>query len=180
MRDSNIPANEAVHIYYFKKKNQKSKSQTTEDSYTTLNNDLKTLPHKTGNNITEKPGFTTPQCRESTKVAGALCRTDKLLKLRNRMTLPVEESHLVKLCRTQDVKTAKLLSSLEAPRKPAEVSLKEMTNVLQQHHNPRPFTIVQRFKFNTRVRAQEESIRLRAYVAAELTRLTEFVGLRTS
>ncbi|GFR61085.1 polyprotein [Elysia marginata] len=42
---------------------------------------------------------------------------------------------------------------------------------IMQHHNPRPSTIVQRFKFNTRVRAQEESIR--AYVA-ELKRLTEF------
>ena len=32
-------------------------------------------------------------------------------------------------------------------------------DVLKNHHNPRPSTIVQRFKFNTRVLGASESIR---------------------
>ncbi|GFR97812.1 polyprotein [Elysia marginata] len=68
-------------------------------------------------------------------------------------------------------KTYKLLSNLVAPRKAGDVSYKEIVDILQKHHNPRPSVIVQRFKFNSRVRAQGESIR--AYVA-ELKRLTEF------
>ncbi|GFR85947.1 hypothetical protein ElyMa_000708500 [Elysia marginata] len=74
-------------------------------------------------------------------------------------------------------KTYKLLSSLVAPRKPGEVSLEEITDVLQQHHNPRPSTIMQRFKLNTRVRPQEESIR--AYVA-ELNASLSFVSMEIS
>jgi len=68
-------------------------------------------------------------------------------------------------------KTYKLLSNLVAPRKPGDVPYHEIIDVLQNHHNPRPSTIVQRFKFNTRVRGPGETIR--AYVA-ELRRLTEY------
>ena len=44
-------------------------------------------------------------------------------------------------------------------------------DVLKNHHNPRPSTIVQRFKFNTRVRGASESIRT---FVAELKKLSEF------
>ena len=69
------------------------------------------------------------------------------------------------------VKPYKLLSNLVAPRKPGECSYTEIVDVLKNHHNPRPSTIVQRFKFNTRVRGASESIR--AFVA-ELKKLSEF------
>ncbi|GFR99856.1 hypothetical protein ElyMa_006383900 [Elysia marginata] len=40
-------------------------------------------------------------------------------------------------------KTYKLLSNLVAPRKAGDVSYKEIVDVLQKHHNPRPSVIVQ-------------------------------------
>ncbi|KAK3768859.1 hypothetical protein RRG08_041521 [Elysia crispata] len=69
------------------------------------------------------------------------------------------------------VKPYKLLSNLVAPRKAGECSYTEIVDVLKNHHNPRPSTIVQRFKFNTRVHGASESIRT---FVAELKRLSEF------
>ena len=54
------------------------------------------------------------------------------------------------------VKPYKLQSTLVALRKAGECSYIETVDV--NHHNPRPSTIVQRFKFNTRVRGASESI----------------------
>ncbi|RUS83602.1 hypothetical protein EGW08_008656 [Elysia chlorotica] len=69
------------------------------------------------------------------------------------------------------VKPYKLLSNLVSPRKPGDCTYREILDILENHHNPRPSTIVQRFKFNSRVRAPSESVRV--YVA-ELKRLSEF------
>ena len=69
------------------------------------------------------------------------------------------------------VKPYKLMSTLVAPRKAGECSYTEIVDVLKNHHNPRPSTIVQRFKFNTRVRGDSESIRI---FFAELKKLSEF------
>ena len=68
-------------------------------------------------------------------------------------------------------KSYKLLCNLVAPRKAGDCSYTEIVEVLKNHHNPRPSTIVQRFKFNSRVRASSESVR--DYVA-ELKCLSEF------
>ena len=68
-------------------------------------------------------------------------------------------------------KPYKLLSTLVAPRKAGESSYTEIVDVLKNHHNPRPSTIVQRFKFNTRVCGDCESIRT---FVAELKKLSEF------
>ena len=72
------------------------------------------------------------------------------------------------LLSSMGVKPYKLLSNLVAPRKAGECSY---TDVLKNHHNPRPSIIVQRFKFNTRVRGASESIRT---FVAELKKLSEF------
>ena len=75
------------------------------------------------------------------------------------------------LLSSMGVKPYKLLSNLVAPRKAGECSYTEIVDVLKNHHNPRPSTIVQRFKFNTRVRGASESIRT---FVAELKKLSEF------
>ncbi|GFN78753.1 low quality protein: uncharacterized protein k02a2.6-like [Plakobranchus ocellatus] len=54
--------------------------------------------------------------------------------------------------------TYKLVSNLVLPRKPGDVPYREIIEVVKAHHNPRPSTIVQRFKFNSRVRQPGESI----------------------
>ena len=67
-RDRNIPANEAMH-FYFSENNERSRGRQQTTLPATLNNDLKkTLDHKTGNNIAERPGYTTPHRRKPTKV----------------------------------------------------------------------------------------------------------------
>ena len=75
------------------------------------------------------------------------------------------------LLSSMGVKPYKLLSNLVAPRKAGECSYTEIVDVLKNHHNPCPSTIVQRFKFNTRVRGASESIRT---FVAELKKLSEF------
>ena len=68
-------------------------------------------------------------------------------------------------------KTYKLLGNLVAPRNPGDLPFKEIVETIQNHHNPRPSTIVQRFKFNSRVRALGEPIK---NFVAELRKLTEY------
>ena len=71
----------------------------------------------------------------------------------------------------------KLLSNLVAPRKAGECSYTEIVDVLKNHHNPLQSTIVQRFKFNTRVRGASESIRT---FVAELKKLSELCEYNAS
>ncbi len=66
--------------------------------------------------------------------------------------------------------TYKLIRNLVAPAKPADKTYKELMKLVQKHHNPTPSAIVQRFKFNSRVRRQGETIS--EFVAA-LRQLTE-------
>lgn len=68
-------------------------------------------------------------------------------------------------------KTYSLLCNLVQPQKPGEKSFQEIVLILKNHHNPKPSEIVQRFKFNTRSRQPEESIRT---FVAELRSLSEF------
>ena len=57
-----------------------------------------------------------------------------------------------------------LIRSLVAPTKPGEKAYGDIVQLVANHHNPKPSVIVQRIKFNCRVRVSEESIA--AYVAA--------------
>ena len=66
--------------------------------------------------------------------------------------------------------TYKLFKGLSAPAKPAEISYPELTQLMQNHVRPKPNTIMERFKFNTRDRQPSENIS--TYIA-ELRRLTE-------
>ena len=54
--------------------------------------------------------------------------------------------------------TYKLLSSLLSPAKPGDKSFDDLVTVLKNHYNPVPSEIMERFKFNTRVRKLGESI----------------------
>ena len=45
-----------------------------------------------------------------------------------------------------------------APVKPSEKTYKELVDALKEHHEPKPSEIVQRCKFNSRVRQSGESI----------------------
>ena len=50
------------------------------------------------------------------------------------------------------------LSNLVAPRKPKDLSFKELTECLEKHYNPRPLEIAESFHFNTRCQKQGESV----------------------
>ena len=63
------------------------------------------------------------------------------------------------------------LRSLIAPAKPAGKTFEELVEVLSKHYSPQPTEVIQRFRFNSRSRKEEESI---ADYVAELQRLVEF------
>ena len=71
----------------------------------------------------------------------------------------------------------KLLGNLVAPKKPGEVEYGELVKKLSEHHNPAPSEIVQRFKFNSRVRNPGESV---AKFTAELRSLARFCNFKDS
>ncbi len=52
----------------------------------------------------------------------------------------------------------KLLRNLVAPAKPVDKTYKELVDTLKDNHEPRPSEIVQRCKFNSRVRQPGESV----------------------
>ena len=74
---------------------------------------------------------------------------------------------LLSVCGT---KTYKLVRNLVNPRKPTDKSFVELGNLVKNHLNPRPSSIVYRFKFNSRFRQPGETIQ--QYVA-ELRNLSE-------
>ena len=67
--------------------------------------------------------------------------------------------------------TYKLLCNLITPKKPGELLYDQLVQALRKHHNPTPSEIVQRFKFNSRVRQPGESV---ATFIAELRALAKF------
>ena len=67
-------------------------------------------------------------------------------------------------------KTYKLLRGLTRPEIPSKMSYKELAEVIKNHYAPKPSVIVQRYKFNTRIRGSDESI---STFMAELRTLSE-------
>ncbi|KAG8173795.1 hypothetical protein JTE90_015579 [Oedothorax gibbosus] len=65
----------------------------------------------------------------------------------------------------------KLLRSLVAPATVKEKTFTQIIDVLNTHYNPAPSEIVERFRFNSRVRQAGESV---ATFVSELRRLSEF------
>ena len=66
--------------------------------------------------------------------------------------------------------TYSLLRSLVAPAKPSEKSYDELVRVMNEHQNPKPSVIMERYKFNKRDRQTGESI---PFYVTELKRLSE-------
>ena len=64
-----------------------------------------------------------------------------------------------------------LLRKLAAPRVLATIGIDELCELLRAHQHPRPSQIVQRFRLNSRVRKQGESV---AEYVAELRNLSEY------
>ena len=64
-----------------------------------------------------------------------------------------------------------LLRSLIAPAKPTDKTFGELVSMLTKHYSPKPTEVMQRFRFNSRVRRDGESI---ADYVAELRKLAEF------
>ncbi|XP_056098696.1 uncharacterized protein K02A2.6-like [Rhinichthys klamathensis goyatoka] len=65
-------------------------------------------------------------------------------------------------------RTYSLMRNLLSPNKPGEKSYKDLTDLLQSHYNPKPSEIVQRFKFNSRTRAVNETVMEYVAVLREL------------
>ncbi|KAK0139329.1 hypothetical protein N1851_024035 [Merluccius polli] len=65
-------------------------------------------------------------------------------------------------------RTYSLMRNLLSPNKPGEKSYEDLTALLQSHYNPKPSEIVQRFKFNSRVRATTETVTEYVAVLREL------------
>ena len=73
--------------------------------------------------------------------------------------------------------TYQLLRGLAMPAKPSEKSYQELVKMLKDHLNPKPNTIAERFKFNSRVRKTNETI---SQFLAELRKLTEHCAYGTT
>ena len=68
-------------------------------------------------------------------------------------------------------KAYKILRNIVAPNKPTDVSFKNLVSAMTSHFSRPPSEIVQRFRFNSRVRKQGETVA--AYIA-ELRALSEY------
>ena len=68
-------------------------------------------------------------------------------------------------------RTFKLICSLTQPQQPSDIEFAVLVQLIKDHQSPKPSMIVQRFKFNSRVRKADESVR--TYVA-ELRKLSEY------
>ena len=55
-------------------------------------------------------------------------------------------------------KAYKILRNIVAPNKPTDVSFKNLVSAMTSHFSPPPSEIVQRFRFNSRVRKQGETV----------------------
>ena len=71
----------------------------------------------------------------------------------------------------------RLIRNLFAPRSPTELSFVEIVVIVQDHHQPPPSTIVQRFNFNSCYRQQGESI---STFFAQLRKHSEFCKFKDS
>ena len=69
--------------------------------------------------------------------------------------------------------TYKLIRSLLSPQEPKDVSFANIVKQMTDHYQPKPFIIMQHFKFHSRSHKQEESV---AKYIAELKQLAEDCG----
>ena len=69
------------------------------------------------------------------------------------------------------IATYHLIKNLTAPENPATKTFAQLVTLVEEHHNPTPSVIVERFRFNSRNRQQGESV---ANFIAELRHLTRY------
>ncbi|KAJ8351939.1 hypothetical protein SKAU_G00234150 [Synaphobranchus kaupii] len=79
-----------------------------------------------------------------------------------------KRSILLSVC---GARTYKLIRNLAMPQKPGEIGFRDLVTMVQNHHNPKPSVIVQRFKFHTYSRKPGVSV---AAFVAELRQLSEY------
>ena len=89
--------------------------------------------------------------------------TAKLITLRKQIAKAV----LLSVCGPA---TYRLFRDLVAPAKLTEFKFPELVDIMKKHQDPTPSVIVQRYKFNSRVRHTGESV---ASYVAELRHLSE-------
>ena len=75
------------------------------------------------------------------------------------------------VCGVEDVQTC---HNLVNPRKPTDKSFAELVNLVKNYLNPRPSSIVYRFKFNNRFRQQQETIQQYVAKLRNLSKHCEF------
>ena len=73
--------------------------------------------------------------------------------------------------------TYQLIRNLLAPTKPTEVTFAEIVTAVQQHVQPKPSVIVQRFNFHSRIRRAGEDV---STFVAELRKLSEHCNFGTT
>ena len=86
----------------------------------------------------------------------------------NEITDPDKRRSIFLVC--VGAKTYKLVRSLVAPEDPKDKSYEDLAKLLQDHFMPKPSTVVQQFKFNTRFQQPSETITM---FLAELRHLSE-------
>lgn len=67
-------------------------------------------------------------------------------------------------------RTYKLIRNLCAPTKPKDKTFKDIVDLVKTHQHPKPSSIVERCRFNSRVRHPDESV---SQFVAELKSLSE-------
>ncbi|CAC5381349.1 unnamed protein product [Mytilus coruscus] len=74
-------------------------------------------------------------------------------------------------------KTYKLMGNLSAPQKPGEKTYDDIVKLVTDHQNPKPSSIVQRCKFNSRSRQPNESV---SQFVAELRQISEYCDYKAT
>ncbi|XP_063827129.1 uncharacterized protein LOC135076637 [Ostrinia nubilalis] len=85
-----------------------------------------------------------------------------------------EEMKLPTLITTMGDRAYELLTNLASPRKPADMTFKEVSEILQQHLNPKPSFLAERFVFRQRKQKADENILEYVAVLKKLSKNCEF------
>lgn len=85
-----------------------------------------------------------------------------------------DELKLPTLITTMGDRAYELLTDLASPRKPAEMTFKEASDLLQQHLNPKPSFLAERFVFRQRKQKADENISCYVAVLKKLAKNCEF------
>ena len=96
--------------------------------------------------------------------------TEQLLFYFTANSVTDEDKQRAILLSACEITTYKLLKTLVAPAEPTSKSFSDLVKLAQEHHNPKPSAIMRRFRFNTCMRQEGESI------TAYVTRLRDLAS----